>query len=149
LGISLYTLGTMPRNPRKPRRLVANGRVYLWTLRHSHRVLDSGRRTDCCETLALYPQSASAEGLLCIVFAGGPDRYVPGGAPLGSGDVGYTRGASLNLHEPGAVRALLGAASARGWQPEGRRVTEIDGWLLLEAAAATRAGGTAPADPKE
>ncbi|MFC9738399.1 hypothetical protein ACFVKC_10830 [Streptomyces noursei] len=29
----------MPRNPKKPRRLVADGRVYLRTLRHSHRVL--------------------------------------------------------------------------------------------------------------
>ncbi|WP_338017518.1 hypothetical protein [Streptomyces adustus] len=69
----------------------------------------------CChETLTLHPQPAGTGGPLRIVFTEGPDRYVPGGAPLGSGDVGYVRGASLNLHEPGAVRALLDVALARG-----------------------------------
>ncbi|MFF4401477.1 hypothetical protein [Streptomyces sp. NPDC001480] len=137
----------MPRRTNNPRRLIADGRTYLWTLRHSHTVADSGR--SCCETLTLYPQPASTGGPLRIVFTEGPGRYVPGGAPLGSGDVGYVRGASLNLHEPGAVRALLDVASARGWQPEGRRVVEIDGWSLLEAAAAARAGATGPAGPEE
>ncbi|MEV7614116.1 hypothetical protein [Streptomyces sp. NPDC089799] len=135
----------MPRNPRKPRRLVADGRAYLWTLRHGHDATDGGR--SCRETLTLYPQPAGTGGPLRIVFAEGPDRFVPGGAPLGSGDVGYVRGASLNLHEPGAVRALLDAAVAGGWQPEARRAAEADGWLLLDAAAAAaRAGGAvAPA----
>ncbi|MER5930944.1 hypothetical protein [Streptomyces sp. NPDC002054] len=129
----------MPRNPRKPRRLVADGRVYLWSLRHSHRVTDSGRSADCRETLTLHPQPAGTGGSLRIVFAQEPGRFVPGGAPLGSGDVGFIRGASLNLHEPGAVRALLDAATARGWQPGERRAVELDGWSLLEAAAAARA----------
>ncbi|MER6530268.1 hypothetical protein [Streptomyces sp. NPDC001508] len=141
----------MPRRSKKPRRLIADGRAYLWTLRHSHShshsVADSGR--SCCETLTLYPQPAGTGGPLRIVFTEGPGRYVPGGAPLGSGDVGYVRGASLNLHEPGAVRALLDAASTRGWRPEGRRVVEIDGWSLLEAAAAARAGATRPTGPKK
>ncbi|MFD6904826.1 hypothetical protein [Streptomyces sp. NPDC060077] len=133
----------MPRHPKKPRRLIADGRAYLWTLRHSHSVADSGR--SCRETLTLYPQPASVGGPLRIVFTEGPGRYVPGGAPLGSGDVGYIRGASLNLHEPGAVRALLDAASTRGWQPERRRVVEIDGWTLLKAAAAAQSGSGGPA----
>lgn len=137
----------MPRHPKKPRRLIADGRAYLWTLRHRHSVADSGRA--CCQTLTLYPQPAGTGGSLRIVFTEGPGRYVPGGAPLGSGDVGYTRGVSLNLHEPGAVRALLEVASTRGWQQEGRRVVEIDGWPLLEAAAAARAGATGPAGSKE
>ncbi|MFJ5804063.1 hypothetical protein [Streptomyces decoyicus] len=139
----------MPRNPRYPRRLVADGRVYLWTLRHSHRVLNGGRSADCRETLTLYPQPAGSGGPLRIVFAEGPGRYVPGGFPLGSGDVGYVRGGSLNLHEPGAVRALLDAASALGWQwqPAERRAVEVDGWPLLEAAAAARAGHAGPAGP--
>ncbi|MGA4837416.1 hypothetical protein [Streptomyces sp. G45] len=127
----------MPRHPRKPRRLIADGRAYLWTLRHSHDVADGGR--SCRETLTLYPQPAGTGGPLRIVFTGGPGRYVPGDAPLGSGDVGYVHGADLNLHEPGAVRALLDAAATRGWEPEGRP-TEIDGWSLLEAAAAARTG---------
>ncbi|MET9886119.1 hypothetical protein ABZZ20_23885 [Streptomyces sp. NPDC006430] len=137
----------MPRHPKKPRRLVADGRAYLWTLRHSHHVLDSGRSADCRETLTLYPQPPGTGGPLRIVFAEGPGRYVPGGAPFGSGDVGFTRGADLNLHEPGAVRALLDVALARGWQPGERRAVEVDGWLLLEAAAAARAGNAGPASP--
>ncbi|GAA3808541.1 hypothetical protein ACFQ0G_53305 [Streptomyces chiangmaiensis] len=137
----------MPRHPEKPRQLIADGRAYLWALRHAHTVAESGR--SCCETLTLYPQPAGTGGALRIVFTEGPDRYVPGGAPLGSGDVGYIRGASLNLHEPGAVRALLDAASTRGWQPEGRGVVEVDGWSLLEAAAAARARATRPTGTKE
>lgn len=134
----------MPRDPKKPRRLIVDGRAYLWTLRHSHSHsgTDSGR--SCRETLTLYPQPAGTGGPLRIVFTEGPDRYVPGGAPLGSGDVGYVRGASLNLHEPGAVRVLLDAASARGWPPQDGRAVEIDGWSLLEAAAAERAKATGP-----
>ena len=46
-------------------------------------------------------------------------------------------------------QALLDVALARGWQPEVRRMVEIDGWSLLEAAAAARAGTAGPADPKD
>lgn len=126
---------------------MTDGRAYLWTLRHRHGVAAGGG--SCRQILTLYPQPAGTGGPLRIVFAEGPGRYVPGGAPLGSGDVGYVRGASLNLHEPGAVRALLDAASARGWRPEGRQVVEIDGWCLLEAAAAAQAGATGSAGTKE
>ncbi|GAA2622220.1 hypothetical protein [Streptomyces tubercidicus] len=122
----------MPRHPKTPRRLVADGRVYLWTLRHSHHVLDSGRAADCREILTLYPQPDGTGGPLRIVFVEAPGRYVPGGFPMGSGDVGYVRGAALNLHEPGAVRALLDAAAARGWQPGQQRAAEVDGWSLLD-----------------
>ncbi|MFH8370495.1 hypothetical protein [Streptomyces sp. NPDC018031] len=134
----------MPRHPRKPRLLVADGQAYLWTLRHSHRVPDGGGPAHCRETLTLYPQPAGAGGPLRIVFAAGPGRYVPGGFPLGSGDVRDVLGGSLNLHEPGAARALLDAASARGWQAGQRAAVEVDGWTLLETAAAARAGDTGP-----
>ncbi|MFC0052055.1 hypothetical protein [Streptomyces actinomycinicus] len=130
----------MPRRSKNPRRLVADGRVYLWTMRHSHRRDHAGRAVDCRQVLTVFPQPAGTGGPLRIVFADGPGRYVPGGAPFGSGDVGFTRGADLNLHEPGAVRALLDVAVARGWQPEERGAVEVDGWSLLEAAAAARAG---------
>lgn len=108
-------------------------------MRHRHRSDHDGRAVDCCETLTLSPQPAGSGGPLRIVFAEGPGRYVPGGAPLGSGDVGFSRGAGLNLHEPGAVRALLDVALARGWRPDERGPIEVDGWSLLEAAAAVRA----------
>ncbi|WP_329252271.1 hypothetical protein OG223_24040 [Streptomyces sp. NBC_01478] len=137
----------MPRSAKKPRRLVADGHTYLWSLRHSHRhsvtdpIGDGGRAVGCVHTLSLRPQSAGSGGALRIVFVAGPGRYVPGGAPLGSGDVGYVHGASLNLHEPGAVRALLDAALERGWLPGAgaSRDVEVDGWALLEAAAGARA----------
>ncbi|AUY53282.1 hypothetical protein [Streptomyces sp. CB01881] len=135
----------MPRHPRKPRQLVADGRAYLWTLRHRHSAPDGGRSADCRETLTLYPQPVGTGDPLRIVFTDGPGRYVPGGFPLGSGDVGYVRGGSLNLHEPGAVRALLDAALAGGWQPGEQGAVEVDGWSLLEAAAAARAAATGPA----
>ncbi|WP_404867260.1 hypothetical protein ACI1MP_00055 [Kitasatospora griseola] len=128
----------MPRHPKKPRQLVADGRVYLWTRRHNHRPLPDGRSSDCRETLTLHPQPLGSGGPLRIVFAEGPGRYVPGGFPTGSGDVGHVRGSSLNLHEPGTVRALLDAAIARGWQPQEPLAVEIDGWSLLEAAASAR-----------
>ncbi|MDX3077590.1 hypothetical protein [Streptomyces sp. MI02-7b] len=137
----------MPRSSKKPRRLVADGGVFLWTTSHSHRRDDDGRAVDCRQTLSLVPQPAGSGGPLRIVFAGGPDRYVPGGAPLGSGDVGFIHGAGLNLHEPGAVRALLDVALARGWQPGERGGTEVDGWSLLEAAAVARAAAAGPDGP--
>ncbi|MBL1109995.1 hypothetical protein JK361_36460 [Streptomyces sp. 5-8] len=112
--------------------------MYLWTMRHSHRRDADGRSVDCRQILTLSPQPVGTGGPLRIVFADGPGRYVPGGAPFGSGDVGFTRGADLNLHEPGAVRALLDVALARGWRPEERTAAEMDGWSLLEAAAARR-----------
>ncbi|MYW62763.1 hypothetical protein GTY65_01520 [Streptomyces sp. SID8379] len=134
----------MPRRANKPRRLVADGRPYLWTLRHGHRKDGDGRSVDCRETLTLTPQPSGTGGPLRIVFAAGSGRYVPGGAPFGSGDVGLVRGADLNLHEPGAVRALLDAALAGGWDPGQRRPAEVDGWRLLEAAAAARSDAQGP-----
>ncbi|MFD9691637.1 hypothetical protein ACFWXO_38425 [Kitasatospora sp. NPDC059088] len=128
----------MPRHPKKPRQLVDDGHVYLWTLRHHHRPLQDGQSAECRKTLTLYPQPPSTGGPLHIVFAEGPGRYVPDGFPTGSGDVGDVEGNSLNLHEPGAVRALLHAALARGWRPREPLAVEIDGWYLLEAAAFVR-----------
>nr|WP_173675306.1 hypothetical protein [Streptomyces sp. fd1-xmd] len=119
----------------------------MWTMRHSHRRDGAGRAVNCCQALTLSPQPAGTGGPLRIVFADGPGRYVPGGAPFGSGDVGFVRGADLNLHEPGAVRALLDVAMARGWQPGERRPVEVDGWSLLAEAVAARAGDAGPESP--
>lgn len=143
-------LRPVPRKSRSSRRLVADGRTYIWRQSHSHRKDERGRSVDCRQVLMLSPQPPGAGGPLRIVFASGPGRYVPGGFPLGSGDVGVVRGSSLNLHEPGAVRALLDAARAHGWRPEEREPEEIDGWLLLDAAAAaqvTRAEEAGRASP--
>ncbi|THA46944.1 hypothetical protein E6R62_32590 [Streptomyces sp. A1136] len=121
--------------------------MYLWRTRHSHRAPGGGRSAGCRQTLTLTPHPVGTGAALRIVFASGPDRFVPGGAYVGSGDVGYVRGASLNLHEPGAVRALLDVATAGGRLPGDRRPVELDGWTLLEAAVAARAGDADPASP--
>ncbi|MFD3555036.1 hypothetical protein ACFWWA_23530 [Streptomyces goshikiensis] len=123
----------MPRSPKKARRLVADGRTYLWTVRHGHRVLDDG---GCRKTLTLRTHPSGTGGLLRFVFDEGPGRYVSG-FTTGSGEVGAAAGA-LNLHEPGTVRFLLDAALARGWDPEERREAKVDGWTFLEAAVAAR-----------
>ncbi|WP_448318821.1 hypothetical protein [Streptomyces sp. CO7] len=129
----------MPRKAHAPRRLVADGREYWWTHSHSHRRPNGGPPVDCRQTLTLtYRPRERAVSRFRIVFAQGSGRYVPGGGFTGSGDVGFVRGAGLNLHEPGAVRALLQVALARGWQPDVPGGTTADGWTLLEEAAALR-----------
>ncbi|MEU7339727.1 hypothetical protein [Streptomyces sp. NPDC007074] len=133
----------MPRRLNAPRRLVVDGRVYMWMMRHDHRRDHDGRPVDCRQVLTISPQPSGTGGPLRVVFADGPGRYIQGGAPFGSGDVGLSRGAHLNLHEPGAVRALLDVALARGWRPEVPGVLELDGWSLLEAAAAAVAAARA------
>ncbi|MCB5179233.1 hypothetical protein [Streptomyces antimicrobicus] len=122
----------MPRSAKKARRLVAEGRTYLWTVRHGHRVLEGG---GCRKTLTLHAQPSGTGGLLRIVFDEGPGRYVAG-FTAGSGEVGAVGVGALNLHEPGTVRFLLDAALARGWEPGERRETAVDGWGFLEAAVA-------------
>ncbi|WP_424214892.1 hypothetical protein ACN20G_24085 [Streptomyces sp. BI20] len=124
----------MPRKEKKSRPLTAHGRVYRWRIRHAHTRDAEGRAADCRQILTLTPSPAGSGGPLRLVFAAGPDRYVPGGAPFGSGDVGLVAGPGLNLHEPGAVRALLDAALTAGWHPTDRGPTELDAWPLLEAA---------------
>ncbi|MGW0389968.1 hypothetical protein ACWDYJ_03505 [Streptomyces sp. NPDC003042] len=130
----------MARNPRTARRLVVDGNTYMWSVRHAHRALGTGRGyEDCRETLTLYP--AGARGSLRTVFRAGPGRLVPDGYPMHSGEVCKAEGGSLNLHEPGTVRALLEEAQARGWRPDGPATEEVDGWALFDAAARTRAIG--------
>ncbi|MFF5809014.1 hypothetical protein [Streptomyces sp. NPDC012746] len=124
----------MPRSSKTPRRLVADGRTYMWTVRHGHRVLESG---GCRKTLTLCSHPAGTGSVLRFVFDEGPGRYVAG-FTTGSGEVGAAGVGALNLHEPGTVRFLLDAALARGWEPGERRETKVDGWSFLDAAVAVR-----------
>ncbi|MFE4546126.1 hypothetical protein [Streptomyces sp. NPDC056785] len=107
----------MPRRLNAQRRLVVGGRVYMWTMRHGHRRHHGGRAVDCRQILTISPQPSGTGGPLRVVFADGPGRYIQGGAPFGSGDVGLSRAAHLNLHELGAVRALLDVARVRRRRP--------------------------------
>ncbi|MFF4099068.1 hypothetical protein [Streptomyces sp. NPDC001903] len=122
----------MPRSPKTPRRLVADGHTYMWTIRHGHRVLEND---GCRKTLTLWSHPSGSGGPLRFVFDEGPGRYVSG-FTTGSGEVGAVGVGALNLHEPGTVRFLLDAAAARGWEPGEKRETKLDGWTFLEEAVA-------------
>ncbi|WP_411101528.1 hypothetical protein [Streptomyces sp. cmx-4-9] len=122
----------MPRKDSRARRLVADGCAYGWAVRHGHRVQAGG---GCRTTLTLYARPRGAGGLLRFVFDEGPGRYVAG-FTAGSGEVADVGAGALNLHEPGTVRVLLDAALARGWQPQERGETRLDGWTFLPAAVA-------------
>jgi hypothetical protein len=124
------------RHGRHSRRLQVGEDTYLWSLGHTHHALGNGRYEDCCETLTL--RRFRARGRLRIPFPAGEDRLVPDGFLMHSGAVGTDLGRTLNLHEPGTVRALLDAALTRGWQPDDPAAAEIDGWSLFDEVFAYR-----------
>ncbi|WP_042453181.1 hypothetical protein [Streptacidiphilus jiangxiensis] len=131
----------MSRRGRAARRLVVGEETYLWQVGHDHRRVDdvaTGRHRflDCREVLTI--RRAGTEARLRLVFAAGPGRLVSDGL-LPSGALGAD-GAWLNLHEPGAVRALLEQATARGWRFEGHQATDVDGWPLFGAVVDLRNG---------
>ncbi|THA75710.1 hypothetical protein E6R60_16605 [Streptomyces sp. A0642] len=111
----------------------------MWRVGHRHE-RDDGPARNCREVLALHP--LGGRGRLEIVFREGPGRVVPDGL-LHAGGVG-TRGAYLNLNEPGTVRALLDeAVAAHGWDSDDPVPVTIDGWTLFDAVSARRPeGGT-------
>jgi hypothetical protein len=112
--------------------------TYRWSLGHEHRMVDEPRRyLDCREVLTLRRQGSP--GRVLIVFEARPGHLVPDGY-LPSGAVGTDRGGFINLYQPGTVRALLGEALTRGWDPARPGALSLDGWLLFDAVAAHRAG---------
>ncbi|MEH6374054.1 hypothetical protein V7793_06855 [Streptomyces sp. KLMMK] len=130
----------MARRGKTARRLVVGGATYMWSIGHTHHVLGGGRYEGCCETLVV--RLFKARGRLRVSFATGPGRLVPDGRYMPSGAVGTTDGRTLNLNEPGTVRALLDEALGRGWRPDDPPVEELDGWSLFDVVAARR--GAAP-----
>jgi|SRR4051794_16658264 hypothetical protein len=131
----------MARSDKRARRLVAEGEIFLWSLSHTHRALSNGRYEDCCATLVIRP--FKARGRLRIVFQAGSDRLVADGYLMPSGAVGAELGRTLNLHEPGTVRALLDAALKRGWRTDDPVAEEIDGWSIFDEVVEYR-GATSP-----
>ncbi|WP_042421728.1 hypothetical protein [Streptacidiphilus anmyonensis] len=131
----------MPRRSRQARRLLVGDATYLWTVGHDHQHVEDPatghhRFVDCREILTL--RRLGSAGRLSVVFRQAPGRLVPDGF-LHSGTVGTTAGRWLNLHEPGAARALLDEASARGWAPGSTAV--VDGWRLFDVVVAQRRAG--------
>ena len=133
----------MTRREGKARRLLVGEQAYFWSLAHAHRALGDGSYEDCRQVVVI--GSAGCSGCLRVVFRQAPGRFVPDGRTVSSGAVGVLGGAALNLHEPGAARALLDAALARGWRPGGAATEEVDGWDLFAAAVARRGAGPAAA----
>ncbi|CAL9454330.1 putative protein OS=Streptomyces griseomycini OX=66895 GN=FHS37_000770 PE=4 SV=1 [Streptomyces griseomycini] len=102
--------------------------AYLWSVRHRH-----STGGPCREVLALTRDGVTTR----LVFQGGEGRLVPDGF-LPSGAVALGKGAALNLHEPGVVRAFVDEAARRGLLTGS---AELDGWDLFPAVAARRAAG--------
>ncbi|MGW6414258.1 hypothetical protein [Streptomyces sp. NPDC055055] len=116
-----------------PRRLTADGTVWLWNVRHRH--------PDCRTVLSLR-RAELPHAQLRLVFREGPGRIVAG-YPFGTGDVASADGAILNLNEPGVVRRFLDEAGARGLLPAAHDVHgvhgvhEEDAWPLYDTLTAT------------
>ncbi|WP_411135804.1 hypothetical protein [Streptomyces sp. C10] len=132
----------MARREMTARRLVVDGEIFLWSLRHRHHALGNGRYEGCCEALVI--RRFKSRGCLRIAFEEGRGRLVPGGYLTHSGAVGMAGGAFLNLHEPGTVRALIDEALAEGWSPGDPATTAMDGWALFDTVARRR-GALPPA----
>lgn len=116
---------------------MVDGETFLWSVRHEHHT-DAGRYEDCSEVLTI--RRPGALGRLRIVFASCPGHVVPDGR-VPSGTVGTADGVSLNLHEPGTVRALVDAVTSRGGLIGGDAVTEVDGWTLFPKVAPRHPAG--------
>lgn len=129
------------RKVKKARRLVVDGKTFLWSVKHQHHVEQTedalaNRYRNCREmlTLRLY----GTTGRLDITFAKGDGRTVSDGVLLPSGTVRTSDSGWLNLNEPGTARALLDEALARGWSPTATVAEHLDGWQLFDAAVQRR-----------
>ena len=114
------------------RRLVIDGRTYVWNVRHVHHEpphpSGDGR---CREVFTAYLEGRKATPLR-IAFTDGAGRhagYPERGVVWTSDD----RDAA-NLNTPSVARRLIERARALGWQPETMRAPWVvdDGFALLE-----------------
>lgn len=120
-----------------------DGFRYEWRVRHR---CSAGE--PCTEALDLWRDGVA----LRVVFRGGDGRVVSGGAYTHSGRVSDEHGHSVNLHEPGVVRAFVDEVRRRGGEAgdvDGREPAagEVDGWELLPAVAVSRAAATPEVPP--
>ncbi|GAB2834250.1 hypothetical protein GCM10027073_73350 [Streptomyces chlorus] len=120
------------RGERRLRGLVVDGSgasgttVHLWSVRHRHRTEGPAR-----EALALHGDGRTAR----LGFRGGEGRLAPDGF-LHSGCVAVRGLGTLNLHEPGVVRAFVDEAARHGLLTGS---ADLDGPELFPAVAAGRA----------
>lgn len=133
----------------RARKLVVDERVYRFSVRHLHDVVDSssGARVyrECRERLTIRREGARAAPLT-ITFVGRPGHGVgdgvnPSGMVIRWMDDAYESSIPhgviarpngvLNLHRPGVARAMLDESIARGWDTVS--ALEFDGWELFDA----------------
>jgi hypothetical protein len=133
---------------RKQRVLVVGEGSYLWTVGHRH-------TKTCEEVLSIRRVGAPSRRTLC--FENRPGFVIPvGGLASAAGVITDDADQTLNLNEPGTVRAFVDVLVASEWPATDRRAQELDGWLwfgeayrlrmLRTPAAATAAPETASPD---
>ncbi|NEW40992.1 hypothetical protein GV794_06325 [Nocardia cyriacigeorgica] len=110
--------------------LKVGARRYLWKAYHQH--------LDGCEEVLRMREFGSVAGLT-LVFRPGGERQVADGYPSASGDI-WIGERSLNLNEPGVVRAFLDAAVDAGWMAHTRTMGRRDGWELFDIAHTRHTG---------
>jgi hypothetical protein len=103
---------------KKPRRIVVDGRPFLWTVKHQHHVRPAGEPGEgrCREVFTAYAEGLK-HGALRIVFSDGPREhagYPEAGVVWTSGPASST----ANLNTPRVAAALIRAALQQGWAPE-------------------------------
>jgi len=123
---------------KKPlRRILVEGKAYLWKVNHDHKVLPpepthgSGAH-GCREVFTAFLEGHSASPLR-IRFPDGPGQssgYPAAGVVWTSGPAGLT----ANLNTPRIAAALIRLAVSRGWNPGQSRTPLIvdDGFFLLK-----------------
>ena len=120
---------------RRYRTLIVGSEMYRWRVAHQHmRETDEHGRpryVGCREVVLL--RKDGRPGRVTVVFRDGPGRIVPDGGPYThSGGVRRADDtATLNLHRPGVVRALLDIAVGGG--EDFGAGSEVDGWQIIDA----------------
>jgi hypothetical protein len=119
----------MSRN-RTYRALAAGEHTYLWRVWHRH--------DDGCDEILSLRRVASSSGRV-LHFRPKPGFAIPDGGTSASGVVRDDAGRSLNLNEPGVVRAFIDTLTASEWPTTDRAFAHLDGWAWLAQAHRQRA----------
>lgn len=98
---------------------------YLWSVGHRH-------TENCEEVLSIRRAGSPSRRTLC--FENRPGFDIPLGGPSAAGVVTDDADRTLNLNEPGTVRAFVDVLTASEWPETDRRASEIDGWLWFGQA---------------
>ncbi|GIE04232.1 hypothetical protein Adu01nite_55820 [Paractinoplanes durhamensis] len=104
---------------------------FAWSVGHAHGAGDGKRWVDCREIVRV--RREGAKGQLLLIFRSRDGHLAADGFLMHGGLVMHADGRTLNLNEPGVVRALLDAAIAGGWQADAPGQSEVDGWPLFDA----------------